>query len=60
MEESGQKMANKVLNLALTWFQYFDHNTLVVQRVDTLIHLRILASANLLDNLEVVLGPIRN
>ena len=53
-------MANKVLNLALTWLQYFDHNALVVQRVDTLIHLRILASANLLDNLEVVLGPIRN
>lgn len=40
----------------LTWFQDLDDNSLVGQRVDALVHLGVLSSANFLDDLVVVLG----
>lgn len=43
----------------LTWLQDFDDNSLVGQRVDSLVDFGILASADLLDDLVVVLGPVR-
>ena len=36
-----------------------DHDAFVVRRVDSFVHFRVLASADLLDDLVVVLGPKR-
>ena len=43
----------------LTWLQDFDHNSLVRLGVNALVHFRVLASSDLLDNFVVVLGSIR-
>ena len=39
----------------LTWLEDFDDDSLVVESIDSLIHFRVLASANLFDDLVVVL-----
>lgn len=43
----------------LTWLQDFDDDALVVERVDSFVDFGVLASADLLDDLVVVLGPER-
>ena len=44
----------------LTWLQDLDDDALVVESVDSLVDFGVLASANLLDDLVVVLGPERS
>ena len=43
--------------MILTWFENFDNDTLVVLGVYTFVNFRVLASANLLDDLIVLLRP---
>ena len=42
----------------LTWFEYLDHDALVVGGVDALVDLGVLAAPDLLNDLVVVLGAI--
>ena len=57
MKKEGEHSGNLVKQARLTWLQNLDDDSLVVLRVDSLIHFRVLSTTNLLNDLEVVLGP---
>lgn len=55
MAEQKDKM-----DYEFTWLEDFDHDALVVESVDSFVHLRVLASADFLDDFVVVLSSKRN